>query len=568
MTHGEPSGHDLERGLLRRLAWFGTGLFFVALAVAITWPLASRVESGLPLGSEDIATVPLFNLWTLAWNAEHLGQAGYWQAPIFHPARDAFAYSEPQPLTGGVAMLLTALTGSVVAAYNLILLAALALNGLLAAVSFRAFGLAWLPALAGGSLVLVLPFTHQELGVLQLVPLVGVFALSGAAVWFATAPGPARGLVLGAGLALAMGISVQTAVFAVLVLGPATLWLLGHHLRSRRTWGGLLVAALGFLLLASPMLLAQQRATTAEEFERSIDSVRKHSAQPGQYLKSAWPETVPNPLVKTAKRPSQRAFWPGTLRCLLALCALWIGLRDPAWRRATVAVALVLGSSFVLSLGANLEWAGISLAEMLRALPGLSQLRSFFRFALFVQLAVVVLATLGLEFIQRRTATRWTAPRARLFVAVLALLAILEIRPTMGPIQDLPPLDLDLPWLSWVVESTGPDDVLAFIPFPEGRSSEDYLGTAQWMYWQIRHGRPMVNGYSGFFPAHFRQLKQTMRSFPSGASLRALRAAGVRYCVVHRAYWDGSGAAGSEDSPRLVPVFQDRRHALDIYELR
>ena len=131
----------------------------------------------------------------------------------------------------------------------------------------------------------------------------------------------------------------------------------------------------------------------------------------------------------------------------------------------------------------------------------------------------------------------------------------------MGEIQPLPPLDLELPWLSWILESTEPDQVLAFVPFPEGRTSVEYLGTAQWMYWQTRHWRPMVNGYSGYFPAQFRRLKKTMATFPSEQALSALRQAGVRACVVHRGFMNGP------PPPGLRLIFEDSQHALLVFEL-
>ncbi len=206
-----------------RPRWIALSVFFASLAVAITWPLATGLAEGIPLGTERVATVPLFNFWTLAWNVESLerGYAGYWRAPIFHPAADAFALSEPQPITGLAAAGLAWTTGSLLVAYNLILIGALAVNGLLACLLLRRLGLGFGPATADGCLVVVLPFSHQELGVLQLVPLAGVFALALAVLRFAEpassgkwARGPSllNGLMLGGALAFGYGLCVQTTV--------------------------------------------------------------------------------------------------------------------------------------------------------------------------------------------------------------------------------------------------------------------------------------------------------------------------------------------------------------------
>ena len=548
----------------------GLLLFFAVAALALTWPLGQQLDDGIPLGTESVATVPLFNLWTLAWNVESArhGYAGYWQAPIFHPTTDAFALSEPQPLTGLVALALTSSGVSILESYNLILLGALALNGFFASALLRLLGMAWLPSVAGGSLVLVLPFTHQEWGVLQLVPLLGVLLFGIAVVRFAKIPGLLSGLALGASLAVAYGLGGQVAVFCALATAPGILWFLWPRLCERETWAGLMAGGALFLLLISPLVVVQKRATDDAGFSRSIETLRKQSAQPSHYLKSPWPQWVPTPGITTAERPSSRAFWPGSLRVLLALGGLAMAWSSPTWRRPAIACAVVLLSSLLWSLGAHLAIGNLALVDVTRSIPGLAQIRSFFRFALFAQLAIAGLAAGALQLLQERWQTQGSNSRATALVAGLALFAVLEMRPVPGPIAPLPPLDLELPWLEWIEGNTKVDEALAFVPFPEGRSTRDYLGTSQWMYWQLRHWRPMVNGYSGFFPAKFQKLKKTMEGFPSNASLLALHEAGVRYCVVHRQVIERSPAPDPNGPIQLVPQFQDEEHGLAIFELR
>ncbi len=176
-------------------------LLFLALAVWGTWPLGRHFLTAISQGTEGVATVPLFNLWTLWWNADRLahGLAGYWNAPIFHPAERTFAFSEPQPPHMAVAPLFW-LTGHLGFAVNAYQLLSLTLNGLLGAwvcrlllapttvdaatsgtdlVGTEASNAAtnrWetcgrdvAPLLCGGMLVL-LPYVHWQLGVLQLGP--------------------------------------------------------------------------------------------------------------------------------------------------------------------------------------------------------------------------------------------------------------------------------------------------------------------------------------------------------------------------------------------------------------
>lgn len=62
------------------------GLLAYAIgALVATWPLPLHLASRVPTGTEPTATVPLFNLWSLRWNADRLAHlySGYWRAPIF-----------------------------------------------------------------------------------------------------------------------------------------------------------------------------------------------------------------------------------------------------------------------------------------------------------------------------------------------------------------------------------------------------------------------------------------------------------------------------------------------------
>lgn len=552
------------------LRWSGIALFFVAAAVSFTWPLAVGLGDGIPLGTEGVATVPLFNLWTLAWNVESAshGFSGYWQAPIFYPAEDSLAFSEPQPVLGLVALVICSLGGSILEAYNLVLIACLTLNGLLGSFLFRVVGLGWPAALAGGALVLSLPFTHQELGVLQLVPLAGVLIFAVAVLRFADSPGLGTGSALGFGLALAYGLSSQIAVFAAVVALPAAGWL-WWPIRSRRSaWKGLTAGIGLFFVLTSPLMIAQSKGLEKEDFARSTKTMLKNSASPRDYLESPWPPLFKAPWVTTAERPSQSAYWPGTARVLLALGMLVALASVVVDRRLVIAALLVLAGSVCWSMAPQFSFGEVSFAEVLRQVPGVAQIRSFSRFALFAQLAITALAAGALQWLDSAVRKRFSRVGATGFVFALALLVVLDGRPVMGEIEPLPSLDVELPWLNWIEQNTEADEVLAFLPFPEGRSSAHYLGTSQFMYWQMRHWRPMVNGYSGFFPASFKAVKAKIKEFPSPEALQALYDAGVRYCVVHRRVIESSPPPDPAAPIQLVHVFRDEQHGLAIFELQ
>ena len=54
-----------------------------------------------------------------------------------------------------------------------------------------------------------------------------------------------------------------------------------------------------------------------------------------------------------------------------------------------------------------------------------------------------------------------------------------------------------------------------------------------YMYYSTFHWRPLVNGYSGFFPPSYSQMVASLASFPDQESIDAITSHGVRYLLVH-----------------------------------
>ena len=567
-------------------------LSFLLLAIVLTWPLARDPGAGPPRGTERSATVPLFNLWTLAWNHDRLahGYRDYWDAPVFWPEEGTFALSEPQPLTGLLTAPLVWLTGSEVVSHNLFLLLALALNGFFGLLLLRALGASPGIAWAGGAAFETLPFVHQELGVLQLVPIAGLLALILALLRLSEEPTRGRGVLVGVAFAATYLLCGYYGIFALVVVGPAALWWLVPALRNRPRRRALVealaLAAVVAAVLVAPVAVGQVRAARSFDVGRSIASVQRHSARPGHYLRTPWPQWVPLPGLEAAPHPGHRAFFPGTVRVALAagLVALSVfRLRrrrhrgeapapgrasgHPPGRHIAFFATLVLLAGW-LSLGPG--GGALSPYPLLHAVvPGFASLRSLFRFAVLVQMGVVALAALALHGLARSLRRGEKRRRRALVVpAILALLLVGEQWPRAGPIQVVPPAAPEPPWVQWVRTRTEPDDVFAFFPFPRGRRTRDYTVTAQWMYWQTLHWRPMVNGYSGYFPASFRELKRRLRDFPSSRGLAALVERGTRYCVVLRSQTPPAAMLATRTAThRLRPAYRDPPGVLDVYEI-
>src|SRR2546428_1132489 len=144
-------------------------VLYLVTALVQTAPLGLHLTTSIPFGNYAWSTVPRLNLWTLWWNSERLlhGYRGYWQAPIFYPEPYAFAYSEPQWLTGVAASSFWWTSGSPALAYNAVLLIAFSLNGWCAYFLLRRLHVRYWPAVCGGLIMEMLSFAADQLGGLQ-----------------------------------------------------------------------------------------------------------------------------------------------------------------------------------------------------------------------------------------------------------------------------------------------------------------------------------------------------------------------------------------------------------------
>jgi len=513
-------------------------LFYVPCSLLLTWPIAARLFSHLPLGALTDPTVPFFNLWTLAWNADRLlhGYRDYWAASIFYPAHDTFALSEPQGLTGLLFAPLSWLFGRV-AAYNLGLLCLLCFNALAGRSLLGVLAASPLAATLGGALFLGLPLVRREIGVLQLCAawpaLLGLAEIARLSIRVRPVPLVRLGLWM---VALAWSCIYYALFFGLFVLLAALLWLRPAFLQPRMLAAGavaLLIVGLG----VAPLMAAEARAVSG--YQRSPSSIRSGSASVTAWLQLPRDTPLARLFPGFTRALNRRTLYPGLVCCGLAVLGMQHLRRRQLWwwRRYTLlggALGLWLSFGMRLQLGAFHPYV---LAE--RYFPGFEQLRSPYRAALFVQVFIVVLAGLGLDrLVPLAARARLAVARSRAFLpCACALLALLEVTPWRGPTARFPHEALREPWIAWL--ATQPAGAVAMLPPSAGSQTEHYVDTVVGMLQALEHGHAIVNGYSGFFPPTSQELLHLLRSFPSSESVAELRRHGVRYAVVD-SRWQGA----------------------------
>ncbi len=517
-------------------------LLFITVAVWATWPLATQLATCLPLGSEREPTVPLFNLWTLWWNVDRIdhGYADYWRAPIFFPAPDAFAYSEPQSLSGQAAWILWRVLRSPECVYNVLLLGHLALNGSSFYWLLRAWRIGWPTALSAGLMVECLPMVHWQLGVVQLVPLWGIIWTIRFLERFTRLPSAASCFGLGFfAAATYLLCSYYGLMLSVLLLVTSPLLFTRCMLRVR---AGLLTASALALALVCilPVAGVQWRTTQRHDMVPPRELIKQLSVGPQHYFQTPWPQLLAPPGLPRLTLESPWALSPGTLKLVFAGVGIWCGLAQKKQRRITVFSLAVIVAAVLLAMGPTLELGGWSIYHWLSYYPGYAQLRNIYRFAIFAQLMTIVLAAVGLDTLWRRlrTLVRKRFARRRTGKAILwvgwsttAALLLVEVTPAAPRLHCLGGAPAPR-WVSWLRDESSQENVLAMFPFPADETLREYEPTTTGMYWQIQHARRMINGYSGFFPPEVVERESRMRGFPDRLTLEELAQVGVDLLLV------------------------------------
>ena len=185
---------------------------------------------------------------------------------------------------------------------------------------------------------------------------------------------------------------------------------------------------------------------------------------------------------------------------------------------------------------------------LLEHVPGFDGVRVPARFAMIVALALAALAGYGAAWVSQ-------ARFGRAILIVAAVVAVLEgtrlpfIVNGAYALRDFntPEARLFRPARAPAVYrefAAQPSDAV-LIELPLGPPDFDLRA----MFYSVVHWRPLVNGYSGFYPPHYGRLITALSEIPRHAdvSIEALRSTGATHLILHQAaYRDGEGEATAQ----------------------
>jgi hypothetical protein len=174
-----------------------------------------------------------------------------------------------------------------------------------------------------------------------------------------------------------------------------------------------------------------------------------------------------------------------------------------------------------------------------------------------------VLAAIGFAFVEQRLHSR------RRMGALIAVVMLLALEYASAPMV-LTAVDPKVTSVYKTIRGLGPGIILE-LPLPAlNRLPGD---EAMYEFWSINHWNRLVNGYSGYYPPEYIRTVVRMRTFPDAMALSRLEALGVRYIVVHRAFFkrDEYGALLTKMVARpelkVQGAFEDALDEATLFEL-
>jgi hypothetical protein len=477
----------------------GIWALFVGLTIAMTWPMA------LHLGERSLQHFDIFfNLWRLRWihHALTTSPTDLFNGNQFFPERGVLSYSDAVLIEGVFATPLLAIGLSPVLVHNLVLLGGMCASGIGMYALARHLTKNEAASVLAGVVFAFAPYRFGHIAHLEMQWAVW----SPWAFWGlqkALESGRLKyGVLTGVFAALQLMSCVYYGLFLGVMLGVVggLQWLFVSRELRLPSLRALAVGALVVLACAA-IYSRPYRTAAARVGPRSPGEVREWSAGPRSYR--AVSES--NRLYATfPKGGDENSLFPGFVPPLLAI----VGLISVRPRRTAIIYLAGLALAVDMSFGLN----GLIYPWLYKYGGVFSGLRAPARASMFFLLFLGVLAARGVPAVLGRVSVRFRP------YAAVGLVGVVLLEYWVAPLHlvaypsQAPPLEAFLRQ-----RPAGPDPA--------------------YLYGSTFHWKPIVNGYSGYYPPSYLRRLKAVESFPDARSIGHLMGEGVRYLVVHEGFY-------------------------------
>jgi len=506
-------------------------VFFLILAVLLTWPVA--ITAGSALENEGDAVL---NAWTLGWDVKHLlSPRALPHALNFYPYPYTLYFSENLLGAALLAAPVITATGNPILAYNILFIGAFALAA--AATYLLVWSLTQDPeaAVLAGVLFAGMTLRFGPSPQLQVLLNFGI-PLSLFFLFRLFRNGRVReGIGLGLSVALQTLISIYHGLFLLLGLLVLSTERLVHSRIPRRVAGsGLLLAIVlagGILIpILWPYVEAHRYVGGRSLGDQAAFGLLSFLLVPHGHLYARMPV-----FGEIHRYAHVETLFPGWVALGLAAAGL---LRRRSSGRRPFALLTLLGFTFSIGPALRLRLEdppiliGMPYLFLWTAFPAFQAIRVPARMFVLAQLGLAVLAGLGWRV------WRPSLPRPRGVFGALLLLAVLEAY--RGPFPRFPIPTSASALDTWLAQQTRETP---FVEFPTLRTLDltaDPISLSRLAHQQfstLYRRQPTPIGYSGFFPPLFWEVADRLLMFPSREGIAFLSDLGVRAVLVRSEGW-------------------------------
>jgi hypothetical protein len=180
--------------------------------------------------------------------------------------------------------------------------------------------------------------------------------------------------------------------------------------------------------------------------------------------------------------------------------------------------------------------------------PGFNGIRAVARIHIISMNAIAVLTAFGVTGVLA-SPRRWIRRAAVVGIPLVMLLEYFSAPIPVMPAPDKTEMPAVYRWLA----NQRSDAPILELPLVSSGRPKNRMEILR-VYASTLHWRPMINGYSGFFPPVYRELRRRWRDSDPGQVIRDARSLGVRQVIVHQDLFQGDSLDRTREALReLVP---------------
>lgn len=304
------------------------GLFFVALSVAMTWPLGRQLGRAVHSPADPYVSAQIID-WDLRVLSSRPGDL--FHLPVFHPSRHALAFTEHLLGIAMVVWPLHAAGASAVTLHNVALILGFAFCGYGALVLGRLVTGSTLAGIVAGIFYAFLPYRFHHASHISYVWSAWLPLLLAAAIWYWRRPSWKRAAAVGGAFLLNGLTCLHWLAFGSLAFA-ATLVMAGawsRRLFDRRWVGPVATSVVAAVILLAPTLVPYRTVARLYQMERSRAEAEPYSGRLTDWLMPPRENAVYGEWSPKEKYAPEHPLFPGfTIFALVLSATLLASRRD------------------------------------------------------------------------------------------------------------------------------------------------------------------------------------------------------------------------------------------------